>query len=216
MRALERFQPMAHQLVDLIKRTRGHAALSAQQKSAMTLLNRIRACAAGERSPNGGDDIHARISRIGNQIDRYYQHPPNAGQASASTAGASPDTSDEQMERVLAFIDLSLKAEKAGGQSQLLKPVIGGLIIKPEVAALAANMLSGYETGINPPTEDVARRMQNLLKHLVEGAPVAQVVYDAVITGNTMHDATQLIAALRQLVQHFPTLGNNPDWRVHQ
>ncbi len=60
-RALERFQPMAHQLVDLIKRTRGHAALSAQQQSAMTLLNRIRACAAGEKSPSGGDDIDARI-----------------------------------------------------------------------------------------------------------------------------------------------------------
>lgn len=77
-------------------------------------------------------------------------------------------------------------------------------------------MLCGYETGINPPTEDIARRMQNLLKHLVEGAPVAQVVYEAIITGNTRHDATQLIAALRPLLQHFPTLGNNPDWRARQ
>lgn len=215
-RALERFQPMAHQLVDLIKRTRGHAALSAQQQSAMTLLNRIRACAAGEKSPSGGDDIDTRISRIRDQIDRYYQKPPNAGQASASTIGASPDISDEEMGRTLAFIDLSFKAERSGGQSELLKPVMGGLSIRPEVAALAANMLCGYETGINPPTEDIARRMQNLLKHLVEGAPVAQVVYEAIITGNTRHDATQLIAALRPLLQHFPTLGNNPDWRARQ
>ncbi|MEA9482469.1 hypothetical protein VC290_19375 [Xanthomonas campestris] len=73
-----------------------------------------------------------------------------------------------------------------------------------------------YETGINPPTEDIARRMQNLLKHLVEGAPVAQVVYEAIITGNTRHDATQLIAALRPLLQHFPTLGKNADWRARQ
>lgn len=116
---------MAHQLVDLIKRTRGHAALSAQQQSAMTLLNRIRACAAGEKSPSGGDDIDTRISRIRDQIDRYYQKPPNAGQASASTIGASPDISDEEMGRTRAFIDLSFKAERSGGQSELLKPVMG-------------------------------------------------------------------------------------------
>ncbi|CAD0304613.1 hypothetical protein [Xanthomonas hortorum] len=120
------------------------------------------------------------------------------------------------MERILGIIDLSLEAQRAGGQSQLLKPVISGLMIEHEVAPLAANMLPAYETRINPPAEDFARRMQNLLQHLVEGAPVAQVVYDVVIEGNTRHDATRLVDALRPLVEPFPTLGNSPNWRVRQ
>lgn len=81
-------------------------------------------------------------------------------------------------------------------------------ISKSEATALASNMRAGFETAMNLAQEETARRLQNIIKHLVGGEPVVKVVYEAV-QGDIRHDAKAFIDTPRLLVEKYPTSGDS-------
>lgn len=61
---------------------------------------------------------------------------------------------------------------KAGGDEKFLR-FKEGLVLDRDVAAQAANLVSGVEETYDAPSEEHGRRIQNLLRKLTEGAALS-------------------------------------------
>lgn len=203
-------QGMAHTLLDTIGPILNNKALDAVHNSALELLTHMSECALGNRAVGGSDDIAAKMNRIQNRIAKHYANPEAAAPPVEGIEQYAGHPMFKQMRRLAADVDLEIQVAKAGGDAKFLQ-FKEGLILKPELAAQVANLVSGVEETYDPPSEDHARRIQNLLRKLTEGVALSGGLFD--IVWPLRKDPVALADALHTLVRRYPTLGNNPNWR---
>ncbi|ETC83148.1 hypothetical protein XHC_4433 [Xanthomonas hortorum pv. carotae str. M081] len=201
---------MAHTLLDTIGPILNNKALDAVHNSALELLTHMSECALGNRAVGGSDDVAAKMNRIQNRIAKHYANPEAAAPPVEGIEHYAGHPMFKQMRRLAADVDLEIQVAKAGGDSKFLQ-FKEGLILKPELAAQVANLVSGVEETYDAPSEDHARRIQNLLRKLTEGVALSGGLFD--IVWPLRKDPVALADALHTLVRRYPTLGNNPNWR---
>ncbi|CAD0301748.1 hypothetical protein [Xanthomonas hortorum] len=207
---LLKMQGMAHTLLDTIGPILNNKALDAVHNSALELLTHMSECALGNRAVGGSDDVAAKMNRIQNRIAKHYANPEAAAPPVEGIEHYAGHPMFKQMRRLAADVDLEIQVAKAGGDSKFLQ-FKEGLILKPELAAQVANLVSGVEETYDAPSEDHARRIQNLLRKLTEGVALSGGLFD--IVWPLRKDPVALADALHTLVRRYPTLGNNPNWR---
>lgn len=203
-------QGMAHTLLNAIGPILNNEALHAEHKSALKLLTRMSECALGKRAVGGSDDIAERIKQIQNRIANHYANPDAAAPPVEGIEHYAGHPMFKQMRRLAADVDLEIQVAKAGGDAKFLQ-FKEGLILEPDLAVQVANLVSGVEETYEAPSEDHARRIQNLLRKLTEGVALSGGLFD--IVWPLRKDPVALADALHTLVRRYPTLGNNPNWR---
>lgn len=209
-RILLEMQGMAHTLLNAIAPTLNNEALHAVHTSAHKLLKRMSDCALGKSAVGGSDDIAEKIKRIQNRIAAHYANPDAAAPPVDGIEHYAGHHMFKQMRQLAADVDLEIQVAKAGGDTKFLQ-LEEGLILKQDVAAQVANMVSGIEETYDAPSEDHGRRIVNLLKNLTEMAPLPRGVLGTV--RERREDPVALADALQTLVRRYPTLGNNPNWK---
>ncbi len=207
---LLKMQGMAHTLLDTIGPILNNKALDAVHNSALELLTHMSECALGNRAVGGSDDIAAKMNRIQNRIAKHYANPEAAAPPVEGIEHYAGHPMFKQMRQLAADVDLEIRVAKAGGDAKFLQ-FKEGLVLKPELAVQVANLVSGVEETYEAPSEDHARRIQNLLRKLTEGVALSGGLFD--IVWPLRKDPVALADALHTLVRRYPTLGNNPNWR---
>ncbi|MCE4371107.1 hypothetical protein [Xanthomonas hortorum] len=110
----------------------------------------------------------------------------------------------KKMRKLVNSIDLALMAAKAGGDV-LLTELVPSPVFNTAVVGTVSNMASGYETGFNPPPEELGMRIQNLVGNLYRGERVPRGMANAV--AESKNDPVALFAKLRTLLEQYPALG---------
>ncbi|APP78653.1 hypothetical protein [Xanthomonas hortorum] len=203
-------QGMAHTLLNAIAPILNNQALHAEHKSALKLLTRMSECALGKRAVGGSDDIAERIKQIQHRIANHYANPDAAAPPVEGIEQYAGHPMFKQMRQLAADVDLEIQVAKTGGDAKFLQRE-EGLILKQDVAAQVANMVSRIEETYDAPSEEHGRRILNLLKNLTEMAPLPRGVLG--IVRERREDPVALADALHTLVRRYPTLGNNPNWK---
>lgn len=207
---LLKMQGMAHTLLNTIGPILNNKALDAVHNSALELLTHMSECALGNRAVGGSDDIAAKMNRIQNRIARHYANPEAAAPPVEGIEQYAGHPMFKQMRQLAADVDLEIQVAKAGGDAKFLQ-LEEGLILKQDVAAQVANIVSGIEETYDAPSEEHGRRILNLLKNLTEMAPLPRGVLGTV--RERREDPVALADALHTLVRRYPTLANNPNWK---
>ncbi|CAD2242510.1 hypothetical protein QSH46_010020 [Xanthomonas arboricola pv. juglandis] len=207
---LLQMQGMAHALLNQIGPILNNEALRAEHKSALRLLKHMSDCALGKRAVGGSDDIAERIEQIQNRIANHYANPDAAAPPVEGIEQYAGRATFKKMRQLAADVDLEIQVAKAGGDEKFLR-FKEGLVLDRDVAAQAANLVSGVEETYDAPSEEHGRRIQNLLRKLTEGAALSGGLLD--IVWPLRKDPVALAGALHTLVRRYPTLGNNPNWK---
>ncbi|MCE4340650.1 hypothetical protein [Xanthomonas hortorum] len=207
---LLQMQEMAHTLLNTIGPILNNKALDAVHNSALELLTHMSECALGNRAVGGRDDIDKKMNRIQNRIAKHYANPEAAAPPVEGIEHYAGHPMFKQMRRLAADVDLEIRVAMAGGDAKFLQ-FTEGLILDSDLAAQVANLVSGVEETYDAPSEDHARRIQNLLKKLKEGVALSGGLFD--IVRPLRKDPVALADALHTLVRRYPRLGNNPNWR---
>lgn len=158
-------QEMAHTLLNTIGPILNNKALDAVHNSALELLTHMSECALGNRAVGGRDDIDKKMNRIQNRIAKHYANPEAAAPPVEGIEHYAGHPMFKQMRRLAADVDLEIRVAMAGGDAKFLQ-FTEGLILDSDLAAQVANLVSGVEETYDAPSEDHARRIQNLLKSL--------------------------------------------------
>lgn len=207
---LLQMQGMAHALLNQIGPILNNEALRAEHKSALRLLKHMSDCALGKRAVGGSDDIAERIEQIQNRIANHYANPDAAAPPVEGIEQSAGRATFKKMRQLAADVDLEIQVAKAGGDEKFLR-FKEGLVLDQDVAAQAANLVSGVEETYDALSEEHGRRIQNLLRKLTEGAALSGGLLD--IVWPLRKDPVALADALHTLVRRYPTLGNNPNWK---